>query len=245
MTNKFSNCWITALGLFFLTIPIAFASNEKSTNDKITILTTKFKSRHVVQIESGDFRFKPWQIGPIHTHPAPCIGYIVKGSIIYQVEGRKPQLLRTGDAFYEPSGPRIMRFDNASATSDAIFIDFCPEQENEPFILFEKQPTEFIDRRALSTKIIDNTLIFDQVEGLELLLKANERIHLDNSNSLVAGYVVTGEVELQTEGTDTTLFQAGKNFYLEASHNQTVLINKSPKNPAKVITFKLSYSAPS
>ena len=53
-------------------------------------------------------------------------------------------LLSEGDAFFEPFGPRILRFDNASATEEAVFIDFNLQQAGEPFIVFEKPLTEKI-----------------------------------------------------------------------------------------------------
>ena len=127
------------------------------------LLTANFEPRKVVKIEAGDFHFAPGQIAPIHTHAAPAVGYVAKGQILYQVEGEKPQLLLEGDAFYEPAGPRILRFDNASATEEAIFIDFNLQQEGEPFIVFEKELTEHIDRRTLPTVDLEGQRI-DQVD---------------------------------------------------------------------------------
>lgn len=123
------------------------ASAEESTK----LLTANFALRQVVQVEVGDFHFKPGQVAPVHTHEAPAVGYVTKGMIIYQAEGGKPQILRAGDAFFEPVGIRILRFDNASATEEAVFLDFNLEQTNEPFIVFEEKPTEAIDRRTLPT----------------------------------------------------------------------------------------------
>ena len=95
------------------------AKTASSEEASVKLLTAHFEPRQVVQIEVGDFHFLPGQIAPIHTHAAPAVGYVAKGEIIYQVEGEKQQILRAGDAFYEPAGPRILRFDNASATEEA------------------------------------------------------------------------------------------------------------------------------
>ncbi|MBL4720674.1 MAG: cupin domain-containing protein, partial [Alphaproteobacteria bacterium] len=122
-----------------------------SPDNSVKLLSAHFDARTVTQIEVGGFHFKPGQVAPIHTHTAPAVGYVAKGMIIYQVEGEKPQILREGDAFFEPTGQRILRFDNASATEKAIFIDFNLEQAGEPFIVFEAKPTEAIDRRTLPT----------------------------------------------------------------------------------------------
>ncbi len=239
MNSKISIGFYAIVGLFILTTTNAISDNNNLTGQSSKILSAQFETRHVVQIESGDFYFKPWQIGPIHTHPAPCVGYIVKGSIIYQVEGEKPVLLKAGDAFYEPNGHRIMRFDNASATTETNFIDFCPEQEGEPFLVFEKKPLEFIDRRALTTASFESPVLLKKVDVSEHLLPATATTLLKRNNATIAGYVVTGDIELKTEGKSTQALTAGNNFYISDSHNNTRLINASSKAKAKVITFTL------
>jgi quercetin dioxygenase-like cupin family protein len=242
MTMKHSISFIAAIGLFIILGIVgtrAYSSDDEPKVDTNKILTAKFDARQVVQIESGDFHFKPWQVGPIHTHPAVCVGYVTKGGIIFQVEGEKPQIIRSGDVFYEPTGPRIMRFDNTSATTETIFIDFCLEQVGEPFLVFEKEPTEFIDRRALPTLKLDSAMTIDQVEIFEHLLQPGGRKKLSNRKFLVTGYVAEGEIELRAEGKETLRIRAGENFYLPVRSSKIFLVNKSSKTPAKVITFKL------
>lgn len=134
-------------------------ANAAAPDASIKLLTAKFEPRQVVQVEVGDFHFRPGQVAPIHTHDAPAVGYVARGAIIYQVEGENPRILRAGDAFYEPAGPRILRFDNASATEEAIFLDFNLEQEGEPFIVFENPPTEAIDRRQLPTVDLEDQTV--------------------------------------------------------------------------------------
>ena len=46
------------------------------------------------------------------------------GSIVYQLEGQVPVLLKQDDAFYEPAQARGERFDNASEKDGAAFIAF-------------------------------------------------------------------------------------------------------------------------
>ena len=242
MIAKYSLSSIAAVGLFIilgLTGTSAFSNDKESKVDTNKMLTAKFDARQVVQIESGDFHFKSWQVGPIHTHPAVCVGYVTKGGIIFQVEGEKPQIIGTGEAFYEPVGPRIMRFDNTSATSETIFIDFCLEQEGEPFLVFEKEPTEFIDRRTLPTMKLESAMTISQVEIFEHLLNPDGRKKFDTRNSLITGYVAEGEIELRMKGKETQRITAGKNFYLPVSNSMVLLVNKSSKASAKVISFKL------
>lgn len=201
------------------------------------LLTAHFDARSVVKVEAGDFHFAPGQVAPIHTHAAPAVGYVTKGTIIYQIEGEKPQILNEGDAFYEPAGPRILRFDNASATEKAIFIDFNLQQEGEPFIVFEKELTEKIDRRTLPTTKLANKKI-DQVDMFvsELEPEGNKTFKQRKS---VLGYVAEGVVYLKVKGKNKQRIVAGSTFTLLQTSSETVVSNASNEVPAKVISFYL------
>lgn len=206
--------------------------------DQVKLLTAHFTPRQVVQVEVGDFHFKPGQVAPIHTHDAPAIGYVAKGMIIYQVEGEKPQILREGDAFYEPTGARILRFDNASATEEAIFLDFNLEQENEPFIVFEQQPTEAIDRRTLPTvkldgRIVDGATVYSNDIAPEGTLELTAK-----EPSL--GLVAKGVVEITINGKAPVRIAAGGTFALPTVGHQATITNVSGEVSADVITFQLN-----
>jgi glyoxylate utilization-related uncharacterized protein len=203
----------------------------------VKLLTAKFEPRQVVQVEVGDFHFKPGQNAPIHTHDAPAVGYIAKGTIIYQVEGEKPQILNEGDVFYEPTGPRILRFDNASATEEAIFLDFNLEQHDEPFIVFEKPPIEAIDRRSLPTIDLGNTSV-DQVDIYKTDLQPAESRKVLNAEPTL-GLVAEGVIELQIKGKATQRIAAGGSFSLADVGTKATLVNASNEVQAKVITFRL------
>jgi quercetin dioxygenase-like cupin family protein len=211
----------------------AIASQESTAK----LLTANFDPRTVVQIEAGDFHFVPGQKAPIHTHIAPAVGYVAKGEILYQVEGEKPQLLREGDAFYEPAGPRILRFDNASATEEAIFIDFNLQQEGEPFIVFEKELTEHIDRRTLPTVKLQGER-FAQVDMFVTELEPEGSKNL--SRTLPAlGYVAEGLVQLTLNGKTSKQIVAGETFSLPANKSTATIVNQSSQVSAKVISFYL------
>lgn len=215
---------------------VAPAMAAETGDTSVKLLTANFEPRLVVQVEAGDFHFLPGQIAPVHTHSAPAIGYIAKGTIIYQVEGQKPQILNEGDAFYEPAGPRILRFDNASATQEAIFLDFNLEQEGEPFIVFEQAPTEAIDRRTLPTFDLKDTVI-DQVDVHASEIAAGNTISLTNKAPTV-GVVAEGVVELRT-GDTTQRIVAGQSFALPQDGTAVTVANGSNEVRAKVITFLL------
>jgi len=222
-----------------LALAAAFAgsTNAGSPENSVKLLTAHFAVRDVVQAEVGDFHFKPGQVAPIHTHSAPAVGYVAKGAIIYQVEGERPQILRTGDAFYEPVGPRILRFDNASATEEAIFLDFNLEQVDEPFIVFEQPPTEAIDRRTLPTVDLGVRSV-DRVDVYSSELQPNGTLELE-SREPTLGLVAEGVIELRIKGKAPQRIVSGGSFSLPTADSQATIVNASAEVPAKVITFRL------
>ena len=233
-THVFYATFATALTV----APMSGATYAKETESRsVKILQANFDSRKVVQVEAGDFHFKPGQIAPVHTHSAPAVGYVVKGEIIYQVEGEKQQLLREGDAFYEPAGPRILRFDNASATEEAIFVDFNLEQTGEPFIVFEKPPVEAIDRRPLPTIKLSGKEV-EKVNVFKTDLTPDESIDFNNSEPAL-GVVAQGVVTIREKGKSAKTVVTGATFALPEANSMVTITNASSEAPAKVITFRV------
>lgn len=198
------------------------------------LLDVRFEPRKVQVMEVGDFHFAPGQVAPVHTHVAPAIGYVAKGSIIYQIAGYKPQILTQGDAFYEPAGPDIVRFDNASASEEAIFIDYNFQQPGEPFIRFKTPPTESIDRRALAPVNLNGvmvskvTVFASEIDaGAELVLGA-ESGHF--------GYVAEGAVDLIWDGAAPRRVSAGQSFSLPPV-SEVLVVNALPGVAAKLVTL--------
>ncbi|MEO7777210.1 MAG: cupin domain-containing protein [Fibrobacteria bacterium] len=217
-------------------LPLAVSAGPGPAN---RLLTQQFDTRPVHQIEIGDFHFLPGQVAPKHTHVAPVFGYVSKGSIVYQVEGREPVILNTGDAFYEPVGPDILHFDNASKTQEAVFTDFNFEREGEPFIVFPAPLTGKIDRRSFPTGrpegVTANTMnVFEQklapAGGLEPL-KADETACV---------YVAKGSVSVKVRGEDPIIYMAGQTFYQPKNAADTRVANASKIDDAKLISFRLS-----
>jgi quercetin dioxygenase-like cupin family protein len=203
----------------------------------VKLLTAHYEIRDVVKIEAGDFHFVPGQDAPVHTHEAPAIGYVAKGSIIYQVEGEKVQILHTGDAFYEPVGPNIVQFDNASATEVAIFIDFNLQQTGEPFIVFPEPLTEDIDRRTLPT-IEMGEITTDKADIYATDLASGAQFDLIN-DAPTFGIVAEGVVEIVIEGRSPERVIAGASFALPRAAAKATFVNTSSEVSAKVITFVL------
>lgn len=213
-------------------------ANAAPPADQVKLLTANFAPRQVVQVEVGDFHFKPGQVAPIHTHDAPAIGFVAKGMIIYQVEGETPQILREGDAFYEPTDSRILRFDNASATEEAIFVDFNLEQEDEPFIVFEEAPKEAIDRRTLPTVKLDGQII-DEATVYRTIVAPNGMLDLAAEEPTL-GLVAEGVVEVQINGKNPERIAAGGTFALPSQGYKATITNVSGEVPANVITLILN-----
>ncbi len=237
MNTYFKYLRTAALIATFTMAAFTGAATAGSQESSVKILTANFDAREVVQVEAGDFHFKLGQIAPVHSHIAPAVGYVAKGAILYQVEGEKPQIIREGDAFYEPPGQRILRFDNASATEEAIFLDFNLEQVGEPFIVFEQPPTEAIDRRPLPTVELDSIKI-DQVDIFATDVKPSGILKLENPEPTL-GLVAEGIIELRISGKATQRIVAGGSFAVPIAGSQATIVNVSPEVPAKVITFRL------
>lgn len=189
------------------------------------LLDARFAARDLAQVEIGDFHFRPGQKAPVHTHAAPAIGYVSKGMIRYQVEGQPMRLLKAGDAFYEPAGPRILHFDNASPTEEAIFTDFNLERAGDPFIVFDHAPTETIDRRAFPTV----PLALAGVARARGTASTLTRPHMLAGPLL--GYVAAGRLTLGGRH-----YRRGETFALAAEETATAV----PAGRARAITFSLS-----
>ena len=222
---------------FTVATSMAGVASTNSPASSVKLLTAKFAPRQVKQVEAGDFHFKPGQVAPIHTHSAPAVGYVAKGAIIYQIEGEKPQVLRAGDAFFEPTGQRILRFDNASATEEAVFIDFNLEQTGEPFIVFEKKLTQAIDRRPLPTVDLGGKSV-KQVDIYTTDLPHSASLNLA-AREPTLGFVAEGVIELRVKGKATQRIIAGKSFALPRAGSEATVTNASSETSARVITFRL------
>jgi len=88
----------------------------------LTATLDSLKTTQRVEIKQIDF--VPGQATGAHSHPCPVVGYIVRGSVRFQVEGEPPKLLHAGDAFFEPPHKTMLHFDNASDTDPMTFIAF-------------------------------------------------------------------------------------------------------------------------
>jgi quercetin dioxygenase-like cupin family protein len=217
-------------------LPVAAGADAVPANK---LLTQQFEPRAVAQIEIGDFHFLPGQLAPKHTHLAPVFGYVSKGSIVYQVQGQEQVILKTGDVFYEPAGPEILHFDNASKTQEAVFTDFNFEREGEPFIVFPAPPTGKFDRRGFPTGRPEgfsaNTMnIFEHTLAPEGILTPL------TSDEIACVYVAKGSVSVKVRSEAPILYLAGQTFYQPKNAADTKVSNASKVEDAKLVRFRLS-----
>ena len=107
------------------------------------LMLAQFKTRPVSKVDIREINLAPGQKGPLHKHPCPVVGYIVSGTILFQIKGEPEKTLKAGDPFYEPAETVITHFDNASGTTPAKFIlNYLMDKEKDFIILLndKEQP---------------------------------------------------------------------------------------------------------
>ena len=69
-----------------------------------------------------------------HLHSCPVMGYVVSGTLLFQIEGQSSYLIKAGEAFYEPKNQPILHFDNASDSTPLIFVAYYLLEGDEDLI---------------------------------------------------------------------------------------------------------------
>jgi quercetin dioxygenase-like cupin family protein len=76
----------------------------------------------VERVEVARVELAPGQPAGRHFHPCDVVGYVVSGSIHFEIAGGAGTMLGPGDAFHEPANQEIAHFDNASSEQSATFV---------------------------------------------------------------------------------------------------------------------------
>ena len=76
--------------------------------------------------------YAPGAASTKHRHNAHVFVYVLKGSVVMQVEGAKAVTLRAGQTFYESPGDIHSVSKNASATQSAKFLVFVVKDKSAP-----------------------------------------------------------------------------------------------------------------
>ena len=117
-----ANLTVSAMG-FFAMAQEAMPRGEQQIIRK-DLLTALVGDKSVGRVEIKQIDFAPDQKTGVHQHPCPVVGYVARGTILFQVEGQPPKSLPEGSAFFEPANTKIVHFDNASPRAPATFIAF-------------------------------------------------------------------------------------------------------------------------
>ena len=89
------------------------------------------QAKKVGKVEVKEIVFQPGQKTGFHYHPCPVVGYVVEGTVAFQVDGCEEKTLRAGEAFFEPCNAKVRKFDNASDSKGMKFIAFYLLDANE------------------------------------------------------------------------------------------------------------------
>ncbi len=109
---------------FFLFLFFSISSFAQSQIERKELLSANLGSCTIQKVDVREINFQPKQITGYHKHPCPVVGYIVSGTILFQVEGDSSKILKAGDAFFEPADTPIAHFDNISDKETAKFIAY-------------------------------------------------------------------------------------------------------------------------
>ena len=60
-----------------------------------------YAGHEVVQVRG---EFQPGASAPKHTHPGEEVGYILEGTVTFELEGKPPMTLKAGEPFFIPAG---------------------------------------------------------------------------------------------------------------------------------------------
>jgi quercetin dioxygenase-like cupin family protein len=113
---------LVATGLGVSTMAQDTQTQQIVRKDLLTALIAGGKN--IARVEIKEINLAPNQATGLHRHPIPVVGYIVAGTIRFQIEGQPVQTLPRGSAFFEPANTRIAHFDNLSPRAPAKFIAF-------------------------------------------------------------------------------------------------------------------------
>lgn len=102
------------------------------------LLTALIDSQKTVdRVEVKELRFSAQQKSGLHLHPCPVIGYIAEGTILFQAEGQPAEVLKGGDAFFEPANTKIIHFDAQDQPVKFIAYYLLGEDDHELIQMLE------------------------------------------------------------------------------------------------------------
>ncbi|HEY1084165.1 MAG TPA: cupin domain-containing protein [Prosthecobacter sp.] len=75
---------------------------------------------------------QPGASAPPHMHPGMITGYVVSGSLEFQLKGEPVQKLKAGDTFFEPPGSHHILAKNPDPSAKTLIIAFVINPKGAP-----------------------------------------------------------------------------------------------------------------
>ncbi|XP_037031511.1 uncharacterized protein LOC119071017 [Bradysia coprophila] len=119
------------LGLITLTVVASTYSLDIKTvlEQPLLVPTPKVVATSLV------LTFPPGDEGtPPHFHPGPVVGYVIKGSFLFQVGTESPRIIKAGEAFYETDGITHVWGANASDDTPCEVVVTLYGRPGEPIL---------------------------------------------------------------------------------------------------------------
>ena len=88
---------------------------------------------------------------PPHRNPGPAFGYVIKGEVIFELEGEPQRVIKAGETFWEPGGDVIhYQGGNNLPDSESQYIATLLAPPGQPVLTFvsEEELEARKDRRA-------------------------------------------------------------------------------------------------
>jgi quercetin dioxygenase-like cupin family protein len=78
---------------------------------------------------------------PPHRHPGPAFGYVIKGEILFQVDGEPARVVKAGETFWEPGGDVIHIHDaNNLPDAESAFVATLIGAAGQPMFIPVQTP---------------------------------------------------------------------------------------------------------
>jgi quercetin dioxygenase-like cupin family protein len=79
--------------------------------------------------------YAPGESDPVHRHNAHALVYVLEGTIVMQVEGRRQVTLKAGQTFYEGPTTSTSSGTTRARTDKAKFLVFLVKDKGAPILI--------------------------------------------------------------------------------------------------------------
>jgi quercetin dioxygenase-like cupin family protein len=79
----------------------------------------------------------PGAAAPRHSHPGYEFNYVLKGALMFEIDGEQPKTISAGQATFTPRG-RIHKVTNASSSEPAQIVVVLIHEEGQPLAVNAK-----------------------------------------------------------------------------------------------------------